>query len=129
MLGFYEALDIFVLPSLDSEGLSLAQLEAMAAALPVIVTDVAGATEATRHKVEGLVVNPGDHSALRDALRALIRDAAQRRAMGDAGRERVRVSFDAPSMAEEVTRQYQSLLEETRMRSSRGRGHQFMRAE
>lgn len=65
--GFLSALDIFVLPSL-SEGLPLALLEAAANRRCIVATDVGGTPEIIVHKENGILVQPGDAKALRDAL-------------------------------------------------------------
>ena len=74
MLGFQQdvrpvlaALDVFVLPS-RWEGFGLATLEAMAAGLPVVVTDVPGSRDLVQHEQTGLVVPPNDPRALAHAI-------------------------------------------------------------
>ena len=74
MLGFQHdvcpvlaALDVFVLPS-RWEGFGLATLEAMAAGLPVVVTDVPGSRDLVQHEQTGLVVPPNDSDALAQAI-------------------------------------------------------------
>ena len=105
-----EQFDIFVLPSLGSEGLSLAQLEAMISGIPVVVTDVAGAKEAARDGIDGLVVEAGDTAALTIALESLVRDADLRRRLGSSARRRVAKEFTAERMTGEVERIYELLL-------------------
>ena len=107
---FFNEIDIFVLPSLSSEGLSIAQLEAMASGLPVVVTDVAGAKEAARDGVEGFVVTAGDRGELATALTKLISSPDLRLRMGANGRDRVARKFTAEKMADEVDDVYQELL-------------------
>ncbi len=63
----YARADIFCLPSIE-EGLALVLLEAMAAGLPVVATDVSGAAELIRPEREGFVVPAGDARPLHDAL-------------------------------------------------------------
>ncbi len=81
--------DVVCLPSHD-EGLSVVVLEAMAAGVPVVTTDVGGLAELVRDGVDGRVL-PEDASAgaLRDALQGVLEDGAQRHAMGLAAKERV----------------------------------------
>jgi glycosyltransferase involved in cell wall biosynthesis len=65
--AFLRCLDAFVLPSLR-ENQPLALLEAMAAGIPVVATDVGGVGEIIRDGEEGLLVRPGDRDALVEAL-------------------------------------------------------------
>ena len=65
--AFLGCLDVFVLPSLR-ENQPLALLEAMAAGIPVVATDVGGVGEIIRDCEEGLLVSPGDRDALAGAL-------------------------------------------------------------
>ncbi|GMA15460.1 glycosyltransferase family 1 protein (plasmid) [Deinococcus metallilatus] len=105
------AADVFVLPSLF-EGLPLAVLEAMAAGLPVIGTDVCGTGEAVQDGFSGWLVPPADPAALaRALLEALTRPdlAAQRAA---AGRARFGHEFSAGRMAAETARLYEEVLAE-----------------
>ncbi len=82
------ALDVFALTSL-SEAASLTLLEAMASAVPVVVTAVGGNPELVRHGVDGLHVPRGDAGATACALLQILGDPAAAAAMGSAGRQRV----------------------------------------
>jgi colanic acid/amylovoran biosynthesis glycosyltransferase len=84
--------DVLLHPSL-SEGMPTVMLEAMACALPVVVTDVGGVSEAVTEGVEGIVVPPRDPAAMAAALERLRTDPALRRRMGAAGRRRVQAEF------------------------------------
>jgi glycosyltransferase involved in cell wall biosynthesis len=64
-------MDLFVLPSLN-EGMGRALIEAMAAGLPVIASRVGGIPAVVSHEQTGLLVPPGDASALAEALRRLL---------------------------------------------------------
>src|SRR5438309_425055 len=64
---------LLVLPSL-AEGFGLVLIEAMAAGLPVIATDVAGIHDVVRPNETGLLVPPGDASALAMAISRVITD-------------------------------------------------------
>jgi L-malate glycosyltransferase len=86
------ALDVFVKPSLD-ETLPISVLEAMAAGLPVLATDIGGTSECVRHGETGLLVRAADSDGLADALRRLLLDPKLRRRFGDAGRELVERDF------------------------------------
>jgi glycosyltransferase involved in cell wall biosynthesis len=87
----YAAADVLVLASrAESYGMVIA--EALARGLPVVAAEVGGVPEALGHGVNGarpgLLVPPGDPAALRDALRAWLEDAALRRRLRVAARER-----------------------------------------
>jgi glycosyltransferase involved in cell wall biosynthesis len=72
------AADIFVLPS-RSEGFSNAIVEAMAASLPVVATDVGGNAEAVHDGVNGFIVPSEDPAALAAAIFRLLSDPSNAR--------------------------------------------------
>ncbi len=92
------AADCFVLPSLW-EGLPMALLEAMAAQLPCLGTEVSGTSQAMVPGVTGLLVAPGDSDALGAAMSELLGDDGRRRAMGCAATRRVEELFSARKQA------------------------------
>ena len=81
----YRSSDVFINPSLN-EGMPNAVLEAMACALPCVVTDVEGNNELIKDGVNGLVVEAKNPQALSDALKKLIDNSALRKDMGERGR-------------------------------------------
>ena len=81
------AVDVFVMPSFW-EGLPLSMVLAMGAGLPVVATRVAGIPEVVTDEVTGLLVPPGDATALGAALARLAGDAALRTTLGQAARDR-----------------------------------------
>ncbi|HEX2079134.1 MAG TPA: glycosyltransferase [Longimicrobium sp.] len=86
------ALDLFVAAS-DQEGMSNAMLEALAAGVPVVSTDVSGTDEALRPGPDGTapgVVVGFEAAALADGIRALLHDPERREAMAAAARRRAR---------------------------------------
>ncbi len=92
MLGFQQdvrpvlaALDVFVLPS-RWEGFGLATLEAMAAGLPVVVTDVPGSRDLVQHEQTGLVVPRNDSDALAQAVARCLSQAELRAQLGHRAR-------------------------------------------
>jgi len=93
------AADIVALPSLQ-EGLGVAALEAMAASRPVVASRVGGLAEAVVHEETGLLVPPGDPTALAAALARLARDPDLRARLGAAGHARVLARYTATRMAE-----------------------------
>lgn len=78
----------------DRDGLPNVILEAMAAGLPVVASDLSGIAEAVADGENGLLVPPGDAGALANRLGSLLTDPDRRRVMGDAGRARLQRDFD-----------------------------------
>jgi glycosyltransferase involved in cell wall biosynthesis len=78
-------MDIFGMPSIE-EGFGVAALEASAMELPVVASDAHGIPDVVRHERTGLLVAPGDPSALADAIERLASDARLRGELGRAGR-------------------------------------------
>jgi glycosyltransferase involved in cell wall biosynthesis len=83
--------DVFVLPS-HNEGLPMAILEAMGAAVPVVTTPVGAIPELVVAET-GILVNPGCAAELAEALAKLVSNPALRTQLGTNGRERVKQHF------------------------------------
>ncbi len=105
-----KALDIFILPSY-SEGVSLALLEAMAAARPVIVSRVGGLPEVVEQGKTGLLIAPRDADALAEALARLLDDPDLAKKLGAAARRRVRAHFSLDRLGKEINAIYEELVE------------------
>ncbi len=102
--ALYHAADLFVLPaSHPSEAFGLVQVEAMAAGLPVVCTELGtGTTYVNLDGVTGLVVPPRDPDALAAAINTLIADPDRRAEMGRAARDRVEQEFALDVMVDRV---------------------------
>jgi glycosyltransferase involved in cell wall biosynthesis len=105
--------DIFVLPS-RSEGFSNAIVEAMAASLPVIATNVGGNAEAVTNGVNGFIVPPEDPAALAAAITRLLSDPSKTQRMGAAGKKLASEKFTTDAMMHQITLAYASLLQLTK---------------
>lgn len=88
-------LSIVVQPSLR-EGLPLSLLEAMAAGVPVVASNLPGCRELIGDA--GVLVPPGDPEALASSVGRLIADEGEREALGAAGQLRVRTTFSREAM-------------------------------
>jgi glycosyltransferase involved in cell wall biosynthesis len=85
-------IDIVVLPS-DSEAFSIVLLEAAAAGLPRIGSNVGGIPESIKHGVDGLIVPVHDAAALAGAISAMMRDPTLAQRYGKAARVRLQAEF------------------------------------
>jgi len=103
------ALDIFVLPS-RGEGISNTILEAMACGLPVVATRVGGNSELLVDGETGVLVAPGDPTALAAAIRGYVDDPDRRQAHGSAARQRIEQHFSIHSMVAAYTALYDAVL-------------------
>ena len=86
-----------VLPS-RLENMPLTVLEAMSVGTAVVATRVGGVPDMLHDGVEGLLVGPGDHVQLREALLSLCRSPEQARAFGARGRQRWLRDYDGAVM-------------------------------
>jgi glycosyltransferase involved in cell wall biosynthesis len=103
--------DVCVLSSRGVEGFSNSITEYMAAARPVVATDIGGAREAIVEGQTGFVVAPGDDEAMATRIVALLQDAELARAMGRRGREVVEQKFSCAAQLEHIEQLYEKLLE------------------
>ena len=103
--------DLFVLPSWR-EGMPRSVIEAMAAGLPVVATDIRGCREEVIVGKTGLLVPPRDAEALARALATLLEDEELRRRMGAAGRERAATYFDERVVIDRQMRTLRRLFSE-----------------
>jgi len=101
-------IDIGVLCS-DREGLSNAIMEYMACGLPVIATSVGGNGELVDER-NGILIPPGDHLALADALERLITRPELRKQMGKASLEKIRDNFSWQKTMITLESYYSSLI-------------------
>lgn len=104
------ACDCAVLPSTKREGLPKTVIEAMAYAVPPIVTDTGGSAELVEDGESGLVVPPGDPKALAAAISRLARDPARARSMGAKARQRVDRQFNIRQTIDRTLDLYRELL-------------------
>jgi glycosyltransferase involved in cell wall biosynthesis len=103
-------LDLFVLPSLFGEGLPMVLLEAMAAGVPVVSTNVEGVPEAVRDGIDGLIATAGDADSLAAAIERVVTGQCDWQAIRASALERQRERFSDRSMAAGVAAVYRELL-------------------
>lgn len=105
--------DVCVLSS-KAEGFSNSILEYMAAARPVVVTDVGGAREAVEDGASGYVVAPGDVEGMAARIAELLSDGKRAEKMGERGRRIVQEKFSCEAQLERTEKLYETLLSRSR---------------
>ena len=107
------AAEINVLPTFY-EGLPLTILEAMAAGLPTVASNVGGIPDAIGHHVSGLLVPAGDPQRLAEAISSLLADPAERRRMGSEARNAVFQRFTLERQVQVTEKMYLEVLDGSR---------------
>jgi phosphatidylinositol alpha-mannosyltransferase len=110
---YYHQADIFCAPSTGYESFGIILLEAMAAGLPVVASDIAGYRTLVAGHGEGLLVPPGRPEALANALHYLIEQPIVRQKMGQAGRQKAE-NYSWALVVDDVIDVYQDALAEAR---------------
>lgn len=105
-----DQMDLLALPSLLAEGLPMVAIEAMAAGVPVIGSRVAGIVDCVADGREGLLVPPGDSTALVDALGRFTSGQIDWQAMSRRAIARQHEEFSDTSMAKKVAMLYRQVL-------------------
>ena len=104
----YASFDIFIFPSIRlNESLGLVGLEAMAAGIPVIASNMAGPAGYVRHNVNGYLFQPGNHTELAKAISLFLNATPEvQNAMRTAAAETAK-KYDSKKVVEEM---YDKLL-------------------
>jgi len=95
----------------EHEGQSNAILEAMAAGVPVVASDIPGNRELVVDGVTGFLVPIGDRAGFAKAAQAILSDSTLRERLGGASKERARVEFGVAKMVERYEWLYAELME------------------
>jgi phosphatidylinositol alpha-mannosyltransferase len=106
---YHAAADAFVAPALGQESFGVVLVEAMAAGLPIVATDISGYREVVRPDVEGLLVPTDDPPAVAAALRRVLTDRELADRLGHAGRARAEL-FRWPVVVEQIESAYRDAL-------------------
>jgi len=92
------------------EGQSNAIMEALAAGVPVVATDIPGTRDLVVSGETGYLVPLGDRAAVARNTQRLLNDAALARRMGEAGRQRMLTEFTVEKMVQRHAELYRELL-------------------
>jgi len=113
---------VFCAPSLRSESFGVVLLEAMAADTPIVATELPGYLRVARPGVDGLMVPPGDATALADALRSVLADEELAARLTRSGAARAE-EFSMQALANRYVEIYELLATGDYDRSERTRVH------
>jgi glycosyltransferase involved in cell wall biosynthesis len=105
------AMDCFVLPSLW-EGFPIVLLEAMAAGVPIVATDIPGNDEAVSSGKNGWLVPPASPSALAEKVLGLLNNLEQAATFARSSRERIHQEFTRAKMLASIQNVYQDVVNE-----------------
>ena len=106
---YHASADVFVAPNVGGESFGIILLEAMAAGLPVVASDIPGFRSVMSDGLQGRLVPPGDAPALATSLDALLANEKLRRAMAAEGR-RSAAEYDWAVVTAQVLRTYHHVI-------------------
>jgi glycosyltransferase involved in cell wall biosynthesis len=104
----YAAADVFALTS-RNEGTPVALIEAMAAGVPGVATDVGGVPDVIARADLGILVPFGDAAAMAAAVERLLGDPSLRQRMGAAGRDEVLRRYRHERLVDDIVKLYATL--------------------
>jgi glycosyltransferase involved in cell wall biosynthesis len=104
--------DLFVMPSVEAEGLPMVLLEAMAHGLPMIGADVAGVRDAITHDSDGCIIPNRDPVSLAKTVQKFVSGKIDWLQMSRNATDRHREQFSAQRMAREFSEVYHGLFTE-----------------
>jgi glycosyltransferase involved in cell wall biosynthesis len=111
MPAVYAALDLLALASLN-EGTPVTAIEALAAGVPVVATNVGGVPDVVQDGQTGVLVPAGSSDALGVAIAALLSDPAPRQKLASAGQRDVLARFGRERLVADMDALYRFLLRE-----------------
>lgn len=107
--AYYSRSQLFILPSVDTEGYGIVLLESLSCATPVITTSIAGLSTVVKSQGLGAIVEAKSSVAIADAVISLLKDKAALHKMSSKSREYVVNRYSWEQIALQVSALYQSL--------------------
>lgn len=101
---------VVVLPTVYGEGVPRILIEAAAAGIPLVATDVPGCREIVNDGINGYLVHPGDSDALGSAIGKLVEDPGRREEMGQKGRQIMLDEFEEKSVLKRTLDVYKEVM-------------------
>ncbi len=109
VIDHYYKSDVFISPSLH-ETFPMTVLEAWAAKLPVIISDVGGVSAICNNKENAIIIPPEDPKKISEAMITLIKDPKLRRKLGENGRKLVEKNYRWDKIVKEVESIYKDII-------------------
>ncbi len=106
---YYHTATVFCAPSTGFESFGIVLLEAMAAGVPIVASDIAGYRGVLENCAEGYLVSPGDEQAISRSIVGLLSAPEERARMSECGRRKA-AQYDWSIIADRVLAYYQQLL-------------------
>jgi len=100
--NYYNAADIYMLPTLRAEGLPFALIEAMSIGLPIIASKMGGIPNIMEDGKEGLLINPGDINDMVSKILILLKDRILSEELGARARSKVLNELNANKMVDKT---------------------------
>lgn len=107
---YLQASDIFVFPT-ENDAFPSSLIEAMTCKLPVVTTPIGAIDTIIADKHNGLVVQPGDHQQLHDALQRLLKDTGLATRLGQAGWQTVQDSYSAAIVSQKYIELFHEVVQ------------------
>jgi phosphatidyl-myo-inositol alpha-mannosyltransferase len=112
---FYKTAQIFCAPSTGQESFGIVLLEAMAAGLPVVASDIHGYKRVVQRNVTGLLVEPRDPDAIAGALERLLCEPPLRERLGQAG-AKLAPQYDWSHVTTQLVELYEEVIRKRKVR-------------
>jgi glycosyltransferase involved in cell wall biosynthesis len=108
---FLNCSDLFVLASIDREGLGISIIEAMSLGKPVIASNLGGIPEVVQNGINGLLFTPGHSEELALAIEKMIETKQMIEVMGQAGKKIYKEKFTCNRMVAQIEKCYEEAIE------------------
>jgi phosphatidylinositol alpha-mannosyltransferase len=110
--AYHAVADVYVAPATGHESFGVILVEALAAGVPVVATDIPGYREVIHDTVDGVLVPPGDDRALADGVARVLDDPRLAERLADAGRTRA-AAFSWESLTPRIEAVYRRITQAT----------------
>lgn len=112
VIKYYGQSELFVLPSISSlqEGFGIVVLEALSCKTPVVSTDIVGVADDVVKTKSGIIVEPKNSEALRDAIVTILSNKSLQKKMGENGRRLVQEKYEWKLIADSIYKLYEELV-------------------